>query len=141
MAAKHKSSGRGISVPVGIAIGAAISIAVVLIGALGIAYLVIRETVPIDGAGIGAMVIITLAAALGASIANMLTKQNRLLVCGVTALVFFLILLSINAIFFDGMYTGIGLTALMVLLGAGVSLLPGMRKKSGKSKVKIPAYR
>ena len=141
MAVKRKMSGRGMSIPVGIAIGVVVSVAVMLIGALALAYLVIRETVPIDGIGFGASVILVLATALGCWIATVLAKQRKLLVCGLTALVFYLVLLSVTAVFFDGVFSGMGMTALMTLIGAGGALLPGMPKKSGKSKIKIPAYR
>jgi putative membrane protein (TIGR04086 family) len=141
MAVKRKMSGNGVSIPAGIAIGVDASIAVMLIGALVMAYLVIRETVPMDGIGFGTACILIISSALGAWIATVLSKQKKLLVCGLTALMFYLVLLSVAAVFFDGMFSGMGITALMILLGAGGALLPGMRKKSGKSKIKIPAYR
>lgn len=141
MAVKRKLSGKGVSIPAGVVIGVVTAVAVMLIGALSMAAMVINETMPIDGIGVGAMCAIALASAMGAWLACGLTKQKKLLVCGLTALAFYLVLLSITAVFFDGMYSGMGTTALMVLLGAGVTLLPGLRKKSGKNKIKIPAYR
>lgn len=141
MAVKRKMSGKGVSIPAGIAIGVVASIAVMLIGALVMAYWVIRETVPMDGIGFGTACILIISSALGAWIATVLSKQKKLLVCGLTALMFYLVLLSVTAVFFDGMFSGMGITALMILIGAGGALLPGMRKKSGKSKIKIPAYR
>ncbi len=141
MAVKRKMSGRGVSIPGGIAIGVVTSVAAMLIGALVMAYLVTGETVPIDGIGFGASCILVVATALGAWIATTLTKQKKLLVCGLTAIVFYLVLLSVTAIFFDGMFSGMGITALMTVIGAGAALLPGMRKKSGKSRIKIPVYR
>lgn len=141
MAVKRKLSGKGISIPIGIAIGVVTAIGVTLLGALAMAAMVIRETVPMDGIGVGAMGILILASALGSWIGSGLTKQKKLLVCGLTALVFYLVLLSVTAVCFDGVYDGMGLTALLLTAGAGVPLLSGLRKKSGKSRVKIPAYR
>jgi putative membrane protein (TIGR04086 family) len=141
MAVKRKLSGKGVSIPTGIVIGVVTAVAVMLIGALVMAAMVINETMPIDGIGVGAMCVIALASALGAWLAGGLTKQKKLLVCGLTALGFYLVLLSITAVFFDGVYSAMGISALMVLLGAGATLIPGLRKKTGKSKIKIPAYR
>jgi len=141
MTAKKKMSGKGVSIPAGITIGALTSVGVMLIGALAMAYLVMKETITIDRIGFGTMFILACASAIGTWLASALIKQKKLFVCGITALAFYLVLMSITAVFFDGMFAGMGLTALMILIGAGASLLPGMRKKSGKSKIKIPAYR
>ncbi len=141
MAVKRKMSGAGVSVPVGIVIGIAVSVAAALLGALLIAYLVLCETMPMDGAGLGAHCAVLVSSALGCLIASALTKKQRILVSALTALGFFLVLLSVTAICFDGVFAGVGLSALMILLGAGGSLLPGLRKKTGKSRIKIPRYR
>ncbi len=141
MAAKRKMFSSGVSIPVGIVIGAAVSVAVMLLGALLAACLVMSETLSMDGIGSAASGISAIAAALGCWIASAMTKKQKLLVCGLTAIAFFLVMLSTTAVFFNGVYNGIGLTALMILLGVGASLLPGLRKNSGKRKLKIPAYR
>ena len=141
MAAKRKITGSGVSIPVGIVIGVAVSVGVLLVGALLSAYLVMIETISLDGIGVAASCILALATALGCWLASVMTKKQKLLVCGATALAIFLVLLSVTAVAFDGVFTGVGSSALMILLGAGGSLLPGLRKKSGKNKIKIPAYR
>ena len=63
MVSKRKMSGQGVSIPVGIAVGVIVSVAVMLLGALGSGFLVINETVPIDGMGFGAVFVLALAAA------------------------------------------------------------------------------
>jgi len=141
MAAKRKLSGAGISVPALIGIGVIVSIAVMLIGALVLAYLVMNVTVGIESIGIGAVLIVFLSSAAGCWLVSKLAKQKKPLVSGLTALAFYLVLLSITTVFFDGAFAQMGITALLVLLGAGVSLLPNIRRKPGKSKIKIPAYR
>lgn len=141
MVGKRKMSGQGVTIPAGIAIGVITSVAVMLMGALLISFLVMNETVPINGIGLGAMCVLVLAAAAGAWLATVLTRQKKLLVSGLTALIFYLVLLSITAVFFGGMFAGMCIVALMILLGAGATVLFGLRKKSGKSKIKIPAYR
>lgn len=141
MAVKRKISGKGLSIPMGIGIGLVASICVMLIGALTIAYMVINETIEMESIGICAAIIQMLVSAIGAWLASWLTKEKRLMVCGITAAALLLILLSITAVFFDGMFSRIGLSALMILIGAGVPLLSLLRKKSPRNKIKIPAYR
>ncbi len=141
MAKKRKSSGTGISIPAGVAIGVFAAIAVMLLGAIAISYLVLSEKVEIENIGILTFGLLAVSSAFGAITADFLTKQKRLLVSGLTALAVFLILLSANIVFFNGEFGKVGLSGLMILIGAGGSLLPMLRKKSGKSKVKIPVYR
>ena len=141
MAVKRKKTGAGISVPAGIAIGAAAAVAVMLLGTLLVAYLVIQDTVKMDAAGFAALCVLAAAAALGCWLATALTGKNKLLVCVLTALAFILVLLSVTAIFFDGTFSGVGGSALAILAGAGVTLLPEIGKKSRKNRIKIPAYR
>ena len=141
MAKKHKLSHSGISVPVCVTVGAISCLLVTMLGALLLAYMVGNETFGVAGIGIGSMLVLLLSTVLGCWIARALNKEKQLLVCGLTALVFYLSLISITAVFFDGIYTGMGLTALVILFGVGGSLLVGLRKKAGKSKIKIPAYR
>ena len=141
MARKHKMSVKGVSLPVGIVIGVLSGVAATILGALLLAYLVLRESVDIGGIGVGAMLVAALASAFGTWLAATLVKEKKLLVCGLTALGFLLVLLSITAVFFDGMFVGIGKITMMILLGAALPLLFTLRKKSNKNKIKIPAFR
>ena len=141
MAVKQKISGKGLSIPAGIVFGVFAALAFAMLGALLLALLVMKETVPMSGIGVGAMVIVFAAAVFGCWLASVLTNGKKLLVCALTGIAFFLILLSITAVFFDGVFEGIGISAVLILLGTGVSVLFGLRKKSGKSKFKIPVYR
>ena len=54
MAAKRKMTGAGVSIPVGIVIGVAVSVGVLLVGTLLAAYLVMIETISLDGIGVAA---------------------------------------------------------------------------------------
>ena len=130
-----------IGVPMGIAIGVIAAVAVMMIGALITANLVLKETVSMNSIGLAAMCILAAATAAGTTLAMVLTKEKNLLVCGITALAVYLVLLCITAVFFDGMYRSMGLTAVAVLIGGGISLLPKLQKRAGNRKVKIPRYR
>ncbi len=141
MGKKHKNPGRTISVPAGVVLGVVAGVAVMLLGAVLLAYLIINERLGMEAMGIGTAVITALSTAAGAWVACAVVKQKKLMVAGLVAIAFFLVLLGITATFFDGLFADVGITALMILVGAGCCLLVTLRKKTGKSKIKIPAYR
>ncbi|MBP3304404.1 MAG: TIGR04086 family membrane protein [Oscillospiraceae bacterium] len=143
MALKRKtSSGKARTIPVGIAFGLLVSLTVTLAGAVLLAYLIAAEKLGADGIGYGSMVILMAASALGTWSAVARIKRRRLMVCGISAAGYYLLLLGMTALFFGGQYEGMGVTALMVLIGSGIVLLLGMVGKKGSNHSrKIPAYR
>ncbi len=124
-----------------IGIGTGISFLITLAGAAILAAMIEQGTVAQNGIGAGAMVILVVGAALGALVANLLCPGKRLAVCGLTALGYYLSLLAMTALIFGGQYEGMGVTALMILLGAALTLLPALMGKGRKKGPKIPAYR
>ena len=132
---------KGITIPLGIVVGVLASIILTIVGALIVTNFVLKERIDIESVGTIVFFLLVAASALGAWLGAKLVSEKKLLASGLTGLGFFLVLLSINAVFFDGMFAGVGITALAILAGIGISLLPKLRKKSSKSKIKIPAYR
>lgn len=142
MAMNRKISGRPKTLPAGILLGWLGSLSVTLAGAAILAYLISGEKISQNGIGVWSMIVLILACALGCWIAAALTKSRRLMVCGVTAAIYYLSLIGMTALFFGGQYEGMGVTALAVLAGAVIVILLGIvTNKQGKHKVKIPAYR
>ena len=87
------------------------------------------------------MVVLLLSASLGSWTASTKIGRLRTQVCLITGGIYFLVLLSITALFFDGLYQGIGVAAILVFVGSGVTALLGIReKKSRKSKIKKRAF-
>ncbi len=124
-----------------IGIGVAVSFLLTLVGAAVLAMLVEQGTVAQNGMGGGAMVILVLCAAMGALAATLLFPGKRLAVCGLTALGYYLSLLAMTALLFGGQYEGMGVTALMILLGGALTVLPVFFGKGRKKGPKIPSYR
>ena len=141
MTSKVKHGSRAVSVPAGIGIGIGISLIMTLAGAAVLAYLIVNETVSQEGIGYGTMIILTVSSALGALAAWWMIRQKRAMVCGLAGIGYYLILLIITVFFFGGEFTGVGIGAVMVLLGSGLAILPVLRKKGRGNKLKIPAYR
>lgn len=136
----RKIKGTATGIPAGLAIGALISLIITMAGAAVMAYLVLNETVGESGIGYASMIVLFIGAAMGAWGAYSSIKKQRLQICLMSAGVYYLILLAITALFFGGQYQGLGVTALVVLIGTQVvAFFPG--KESAKIKFKKHAYR
>ena len=136
----HKIKGTATGLPVGLAIGAMISLIITMAGAAVTAYLVLNERVGENGIGYAAIAVLFLAAVMGAWGAYSCIKKQRLQICLLSAGVYYLLLLAITALFFGGQYQGMGVTAFVVLIGTLiVAFFPG--KGSAKMKFKKRNYR
>lgn len=119
MVKSKRLAGTAMSMPGGIAMGVCFSVVISIAGALIMTAMISNQSMPFESVGMGCVVLIAAAALSGAYLATLLVKRRNLLVCGITGLAYFLILLSVSAMFFGGTYSGVGMGALMVLLGAG----------------------
>lgn len=131
------NTGKAASIPGGLALGAGVSVAVTLVLSAIIAKLVQMEALRQDKIGYAVMVLLITASSLGAAIAQGKVKHQRVLVCMLSGLIYYVILICITALFFGGQYTGFGVTGLLILGGAGTTaLLSGRRKgRGGKRKL------
>ena len=142
MVSKGKASGLASTIPGGVGLGAALSLAITLIGACVSAWLIHKEIVDENAVGYCSLITLLLASSLGAVLAMNRTKRMRMQVCLLTGASYFLSLLCITALFFGGEYTGIGVTALAVLGGSGAVALMSIRQKKSRGHAhKKGAYR
>ena len=77
--------------------------------------------------------IIVLSVMLGTIIARKNAGENKKVVCIITGIAIFCILLFITAVLFGGQYAGVGETGLLILCG---SLLPVLVNRDGPKKKK-----
>lgn len=139
---KGKTTGRALSMGAGIALGLGAAMAITVVGAALVAWLAITERMGESGIGYGAMVILVLSAAIGGFIACGTIRRRKLMVCCICAVGYYLLLLSMTALLFGGQYDGMGTTALMVMLGGGIALIPVVTGKgNGARRHKIKGYR
>ena len=131
MVTQRKATGRASSLPGGLAWGALVSLAITLIGSGLVAILVDRGTMPVNGIGYGAMVILVVSALSGSWIAWKRIQRLRLQVCLISGAVYYLMLLGITILFFGGQFHGMGVTALMVACGSTLAILGGFSKGRG----------
>ena len=130
---------KGMTIPAGIGLGAAMSLLVTLIGAAVVAYLVLRERVGESGIGVASMVVVLIGSIMGAWSAYRFVQKQRLQICLMSGAAYYLLLLGMTALFFGGQYRSMGTTAIIVLAGAMfVSFFP---KAGGKISFKKRLYR
>ena len=129
MTVNQKVTGTAVSMPAGIAIGCAVSLLITITGSALVAKLISDEVVNDTAIGYGAMMILLLASALGASISAAKVKRLRLQVCMLSGAAYYAALLGITALFFGGQYQGMGVTALVVLAGTGAAVLVSTKEK------------
>lgn len=131
MVRNSKSTGRALSMPAALAIGALVSLIITVLAAALLAKLVDTERLQWNNIGYGIMLLILMASFFGAVIACEKVKRQRLVISFLSGIVYFGILLSITALFFGGQYEAVGVTALLVLGGSGCAGLLGIREKRG----------
>ena len=137
MVVNRKVTGTAMSMPAGLALGSLASLAITVLGAVFFANLILKERIPPDGIGYCSLVILLVSSATGAAVAAGRIKHRRLYVCGLSALLYYGILLSMTALFFGGRYRGMGVTALVVLAGAGAVALVGTQQGRGHFKNRV----
>lgn len=140
MTANRKVTGRAMSIPAGLALGAGISMVVTLLGCSILAWMLDGEKIPESGIGYGSLLILWLSSMLGSMGASVTVKHQLLPVSMLTGVCYFGILLAITALFFGGQYQGMGVTALMVLAGSGCAVL-ALINGQGRGKKKLPKSR
>ena len=98
------------------------------------AYLEEKSVIRDTGVGYCAMVTLLLSALLGAMTAAGKIKRQRLVVCMVSGLCYFLMLICMTALFFGGQYSGVGVSALLI---AGASAAAAFLKNPGRKSTSV----
>lgn len=139
---KHKTRKPLGTIPGGVVLGLCISIMITLLGTIILAYLISSDKMGDASVNPGSTVVLFLGAAAGAWTVMARAKEKKWIVLSSFALGYFLILLSLTALFFGGEYAGIGKSAVIILVGCVSSFLPGiLEKRKGSGRHKIPSYR
>lgn len=123
--------------PAGLLIGGVCALGGTLVLSAVLAKLVDIETIPQDKIGYGIMVLLLVCAFLGANVACGKIKRQYLIVSVISAGIYFAVLISITALFFGGQYSGVGVTAILVLCGSLLAALARSGKGEGRKRRKI----
>ena len=135
--AKGKATGRALSMPAGLAVGGLTSLGITLGGSAVLAWLIHRERMEMENVGYGILWLLLAASFLGAMTAWRKIRRRRMLVCCASGAVYIGILLAIPALFFGWQYSGVWVTALLVLAGSLAAGLLGLGQGRGAVRRKI----
>ena len=127
-----KRTGTTLSIPYGIALGVCAALCTTVSCSAITAKMVDQQWIHHNHIGYAIMVFLLLAAWIGTRISYKKIKRQKVLVCMLTGIAFYGILLCITAIFFGGQYSGVGETGLLILGGTLLSALPEHSNKSRK---------
>ena len=136
MTMNRKPTGTTMSMPAGLAIGGICSLLITLLLSATVAKLMAGETIAQGSAGYFVISILLIASITGACISYGRIRRRRMVVCLVSGLIYYCILLAITAMCFGGQYQGVGVTGLVVLCGSCCAGLMGLRDKSGSRRGK-----
>lgn len=133
MTLNQKVTGTASTIPAGIALAAMVSLGITGILSALTAWVILSGVFPEESVGYCAMGILLLSAAAGAAVAVGRIKRRRFQMALLSGGVYFACLLAITALFFGGIYDGIGVTGLMILCGCGlvILLVPSGRNRAG----------
>ena len=131
-------SGKSSSVPSGIMIGALLAMGITVIGSAIIAKMVDLGYIQQRNVGYGIMVMLVAASYAGVTISCKRIRRRFLMTALLTAIVYWLFLLGITALFFGGQYDAILETGLLIVCGSVIALLSiiGHKKSTKKYKIK-----
>ena len=133
---KSKKDGRAVSIPSGLAAGAAVSIAATVVISFVGAQMILNEVMTQERIGYCSMAALLAGTILGAVTASGKIRHRKLLMCMLSGGVYFCLLLAATALFFGGQYEGFGITFLTVLMGSFAAALMTSREGKGGKKRK-----
>jgi len=138
--ATKRTTARVNSAAKGLVWGCLSGLLMLLIGCGMIAKLAETETMEESWIGYGIVVLLILVSFVSALISYRLIMCRRLAVCMASGGINFGILLFITALFFDGQYRAVGVTALLIVCGSLLAVLPGLTGNRGgkRKKIRIP---
>ena len=137
MTLNKKPTGTAMSMPAGLAVGGVFSLVITLIFSGIVAKLMDAELLKQESVGYFVIGILLVSSITGAWLSFGKIKRRRMVVCMISGVIYYCILLSITALFFGGQYQGMGVTGLVVLCGSCCAGLMGMHEKKQGRKGKV----
>lgn len=122
---KQARKGRAMSMTGGIICGVSWGALITLAAIALMAKLVDTETLLWESVGYGILVTLMISSFTAAKIAEKKVKRRKLMVCTMSGIAYFGLLLVTTALFFGGKYYAMGETALLVAGGSGLAALTG----------------
>lgn len=137
-----KRNGRASSIPAGLVYGTGISVGITLIMSAAFGKLMDCEKLTWEQTGYGVLCMLLVSSFTGAVISCKRIRRQKLLVCGMSGISYFAVLICVTALFFGGQYEAVGVTAGLIAAGCAVAALwEAPRSRGGKGRNKKYSYR
>lgn len=120
MLTNQKATGRAVSMPKGLLAGAVMSVLSTVLWVAVLAKLLDAEMIEWDQIGYGIMGVLLFSSVMGALGSSSKIKRQKLIVCVLSGVIYFSVLMALTALFFGGQYEAVGVTALLIL-GSSIS--------------------
>lgn len=117
--------------------GTAWSLGITILGAAVMASLILKGTLQDTAIGYAAMAILLLASFAGSMITVRKVGKKLVVSAMMSSVIYFGILALLNAIVYKGGYEGVGVTALVIAAGAGVTVLLNVNSRGGKRAIRV----
>ncbi len=115
----HKShTGRATSTARGLLSGLAVNILITLAAAAILAKLINDGIMPWENVGYAILVVFVLSSFIGAYISCQRIKRQKLIVSLLSGLIYWVVLLGLNALIYSGKYEAVAVTAGIILAGS-----------------------
>ena len=123
---------KGRSIPLSIIIGICASILLTLTGATIAAALLVSERIGIQAVSTAAAITAVIASGTGSWLSSLLAGKQRMQVCLLTGAGYFMLLLAMTALFFEGSYENVPVRLIFTLLSSTLVGFLGMKEKRNR---------
>ena len=130
-----KKRGRTSGIPAGIFAGLITALLITILLAAVTAVLIAGEKIGEDKALFGSAASLLLGAAFGGICAANVAGERKMIICLIHGAVYYVTLLCVTAVFFEGRYENIWITGLLVL---GASISVGLLVMRGRKRTYKP---
>jgi putative membrane protein (TIGR04086 family) len=130
-----KKRGRTSGIPAGIFAGVITALLITILLAAVTAVLIAGEKIGEDKALFGSAASLLLGAAFGGICAANVAGERKMIICLIHGAVYYVTLLCVTAVFFEGRYENIWITGLLVL---GASISVGLLVMRGRKRTYKP---
>ena len=132
MTVPYKPTGRTMSMPAGVMLGAGWAFLWTIAASIILAKLIDTEVIAESAVGYCSIVILLTASALGSTLAWKKIRRQRALVCAIAGGVYFLELIALTCLLFGGRFQAVAVTAGLIAAGSGTVILSGLGKPQRK---------
>lgn len=129
MVVNRKPTGTAKSMPVGLAIGWAVSMGITAVACTLLTVLILSGKTGWEAMGYGAIGILLLSSYVGAAVSCSLIRHRKLLVCSLSGIIYLLSLVAVTVLLFNGEFGPIWLTGLLIAGGVAAAALVHCAKK------------